>query len=215
MTKPNPLAPLERIIALIGGLMLFGLLVVVPAGLLGSGSAVWGLSASAVCVTAPSGALASESGGPQNLTGAHVRTLESGVHANATAFDLCTFAPSTRQRLLSTMGSLPEFLFAFGFVVITWRLTRRVRRRGLFMPEVARTLGRLAVYLFVGEFVVAGIQGLATQRLVSTMVTEHTDYIGSYYDLSWAVIIAAFGLQAMSRVMAMTVPMREEIDATV
>ena len=28
-------------------------------------------------------------------------------------------------------------------------------------------------------------------------------------------ILAAFGLQAMSRVMAMTVPMREEIDATV
>jgi hypothetical protein len=32
---------------------------------------------------------------------------------------------------------------------------------------------------------------------------------------SWTVIVAAFGLQAMARVMAMTVPMREEIDATV
>jgi hypothetical protein len=213
--KPNPLAPIERIIALIGGLMLFALVLVIPASLLGSGSGVWGFGASAICVEAPSGALASQSGGPQNITGAHIRTLESGVDASPTAFDLCTFDPSTGQRLLSALGSLPDFLFALGFVVITWRLTRRIRRRGLFMPEVARTLGRLAVYLFVGEFVVAGVQGLATQRLVATMVTEHTNYIGGYYDLSWAVIIAAFGLQTMSRVMAMTVPMREEIDATV
>jgi hypothetical protein len=215
MTDRNPLAPLERIIALIGGLMLLGLLVVVPASLVGSESGIWGLGRSDVCVTAPSGALVSQSGGRQNLTGAHVRTAESGVDARASEFELCTFDPSTRQQLLSTLSTLPEFLFAFGFVVITWRLTRRVRRRGLFMPEVARTLGRLAVYLFVGEFAVVGLQGLATQRLVSTMVTEHTNYLGGYYNLSWAVIIAAFGLQAMSRVMAMAVPMREEIDATV
>lgn len=211
MKDPNPLAPLERIITLIGGLMILAILLTVPAGLFGNGS-LWGFGDSVVCVEAPYGAVVSGSG---DVSGSHVRTLQSGVHAGPSGFNLCTSDPTAWQRLLSTLEDLPTFLFALGFVLITWRLTRRVRRRGLFMPEVARTVGRLGIYLFVGEFVVTGIQGLATQQLVSTMLTEHSNYIGGYYDLSWAVIIAAFGLQAMSRVMAMTVPMREEIDATI
>lgn len=212
MIARNPLAPLERIIALIGGLMLVTL-VVVPLSLLSDGSA-WGFGQDVICADAPIGVFPSADGG-DNVTGAHVRTLEPGVHANPSGFNLCTLDPSLGQRTLSTLTDLPTFLFALGFVVITWRLTRRVRRRGLFMPEVASTVGRLAVYLFVGEFAVAAIQGLAAQRLVNTMLTEHDNYIGGYYHLSWAVIIAAFGLQAMSRVMAATVPMREELDATV
>jgi len=208
----NPLAPLERIIALIGGLMLV-VLVFVTLSLVTDGSA-WGFGEPVICADAPIGVFAPGSGA-DNVTGAHVRTLETGVHANPSGFSLCTFDPSLWQRTLSTFVDLPTFLFALGFVVITWRLTRRVRRRGLFMPEVASTLGRLAVYLFVGEFVVAAIQGLAAQHLVNTMLTEHSNYIGGYYHLSWAVIIAAFGLQAMSRVMAAAVPMREELDATV
>lgn len=213
MTDRNPLAPLERMIALVGGLMLLALLGSF-ASILTNGSA-WGFGHTVICADAPIGVFAPTHGGAHNVTGAHVRTLESGVDASPTGFNLCTQEPSLGQRTLSTLVDLPTFLFALGFVVITWRLTRRVRRRGLFMPEVASTVGRLAVYLFVGEFVVAAIQGLAAQHLVNTMLTEHDDYIGGYYHLSWAVIIAAFGLQAMSRVMAATVPMREELDATV
>lgn len=214
MKDPNPLAPLERIIALIGGLMIFFLLAVVSTSLTGSGS-VFGFGGQYVCVEAPLGAVSSHGGGGDGIGRTHLTNLATGVTANPSSFSLCTSEPSVRQRVLATLVDLPAFLLTLGFVVITWRLTRRVRRRGLFMPEVAATIARLGVFLFIGEFVVAFIQGLAMQRLVSTMVTEHTPYIGGYYQLSWTVIIAAFGLQAMGRVMAMTVPMREEIDATV
>jgi Protein of unknown function (DUF2975) len=212
MIVRNPLAPLERIIALIGGFMLLAL-VSLPLNVMSDGSA-WGFGQRFICVDAPIGVFTSGSGA-HNVTAAHVRTLETGVDAAPSGFELCTRDPNLGQQTLSTLIDLPTFLFALGFVVITWRLTRRVRRRGLFMPEVASSLGRLSIYLFVGEFGVAAIQGLAAQGLVSTMLTEHDTYIGGYYHLSWAVIIAAFGLQAMSRVMAATVPMREELDATV
>jgi Protein of unknown function (DUF2975) len=217
MKDKNPLAALELFISFLGGLMILFLVVVVPASLLGSGS-VFGFGESIVCVDAPYGAVASHGQRGDGITGAHVANLAADVHANPSQFDLCALEPSTGQRVLATLMDLPQFLFGLGFLVITWRLTRRARRRGLFMPEVAKTIGRLGVYLFVGEFVVTLAQAFATQHLVYSLLTGPG---GGYFwvyalgHFSWAVIIAAFGLQAMGRVMAMTVPMREEIDATV
>jgi hypothetical protein len=53
---------------------------------------------------------------------------------------------------------------------------------------------------------------------VSSMLTSDQNshvLAYAYGNISWTVIIAAFGLQAMGRVMAQTVPMQAEIDATV
>lgn len=216
MTDRNPLAPLERILAVIGVPMILVLLVIVPASLLGSGDQVFGFGGSVVCVDAPYDALLSDTG--HGVSNVHVRDVAPGVHANPSQFDLCANEPSTRQRMLSTLIELPQFLFGLGFVVIAWRLTRRVRKRGLFLPEVAAAIGRLSVFLFFGDFAVAITQALAHQALVSTMVTgsHRNDSLGLMYAaFSWVVLIAAFGLQAMSRVMALTVPMQDEIDATV
>ncbi|MFZ2014956.1 MAG: DUF2975 domain-containing protein [Nocardioides sp.] len=216
MNVKNPLAALELVVSAAGVLMIVGLVAMAFGTLTGSGSGV-GLGDSIVCVDAPYGALASHSGGG-GVGGAHVTDLATEVHANPSEISLCRLEPSTRQRVLATLVNISEFLFALGFLVLTWRLIRNTRRRGLFVPEVAAALGRLSVYLFFGEFAVTFIQALATQQLVSSMLTNSRDsYFGVYAlsHFSWVVIIAAFGLQAMGRVMAMTVPMREEIDATV
>jgi Protein of unknown function (DUF2975) len=213
VTNQNPLAPLERIIALIGGLIVLGLLLLVPATLLGSGS-LFGYGDSVVCVDTPLGGLDSHHG--TGVRAVHVRGLAPGISANATRANLCDNDPSARQRLLLTLTELPQFLFLLGFIATAWRLTRRVRQRGLFMPEVATTLARLGVYLFFGEFVVMAVEAVAAARLVSSMVATTRDSSWAYHlHFSGAVIIAAFGLQAMSRVMRVAVPMREEIDATV
>lgn len=215
MTIKNPLAALEVVISAAGVLMILALVTMAFTTVTGSGSGV-GLADPVVCVDAPYGSLVSNTGG--GVSGAHVAHLATSVRAHASEFHVCSLDPSTEQRLLATVTNLTEFVFGLGFVALTWRLLRRSRRRGLFVHDVADGLGRLSVYLFVGEFAVALIQGFATQRLVSSMltVTPHS-YVGGYAleHFSWGVIIAAFGLQAMSRVMSMTVPMREEIDATV
>lgn len=215
MKVKNPLAALEVVITAAGVMMVTGLAAMVFAVLTGGGSE-FGLGDSLVCVDAPYGALVSPSGG--GVSGSHVTHLATGVRANPSELRLCSHDPSTGQRLLAALVNFAEFLFALGFVAITWRLTRKTRRHGLFVPEVAVALGRLGVYLFVGEFAVTFVQALATQRLVASMLAgPHDSYFGVYAlsHFSWAVIIAAFGLQAMSRVMTMTVPMREELDATI
>lgn len=217
MKARNPLAALELFISFIGVLMLLGLVASVSNSITGSGSA-FGFGDSVVCVDAPYGAVTSHGARSDGISGLHVAHLAPGVHANPSQFNLCSNEPSTGQRALATLVDLPQFLFWLGFLAITWRLTRRARRRGLFMPDVAVALGRLGAYLFIGEFAVSLTQAFATQGLVSTMVTGTGDdyfWVYALSHFSWAVIVAAFGLQAMGRVMALTVPMREEIDATV
>jgi hypothetical protein len=210
----NPLGKLELVIVALGCLVLLSLLVVVPTHL-GQGDSIFGLSGPEVCAEAPFSALVEPD--KATLNGGHVTDLARGVRAQASQFELCASSPTTRQRVLATLIDLPGLLFYGGFLFITWRLTRRGRLRGLFTLEVAAAVTRLSVYLFVGQFVVALAKALAAQHLVATMVTgpmTENSWL-RYAHLSWVVIIAAFGLQAMGRVMAATVPMQAEIDATV
>jgi TRAP-type C4-dicarboxylate transport system permease small subunit len=213
----NPLGKLELIISIFGGLMILFLLATIPSALMGDQS--WfGFGDDPVCIEVPRSAVANSHGPGDGVSGAHVKNLVDGIRAHADQFQLCDSTPSTGQRALATMTELPRFVFFLGFLWITWRLTRRARRRGLFRPDVAAAIARLGVFLFIGEFVVVFSQGFATQRLLDTMVSTPDHGFYEYYayaHFSWAVIFAAFGLQAMGRVMAMTVPMQAEIDATV
>jgi hypothetical protein len=213
MNSKNPLGKLEIVIATIGALMILGLLTTVPPALTGHGD-FFGFGSPEVCANVPSDALLSGNG--HGITQAHVKALADGTRAYATDYNLCATDPTLRQRALATLVDLSRYLFFLGFLFITWRLTRRSRRRGLFTADLATAVDRLSVYLFAGAFVVAFVRALATQKFVATMLVDpaNNDW-PRYIHLSWVTLIAAFGLQAMARVIAATVPMREEIDATV
>jgi hypothetical protein len=213
MRQKNPLRKLELVIATLGVVMLLGLLTTVPSTVSGRGD-FFGFGTPEVCANVPSEALLNANG--HGIREAHVTELAQGIRAHASDFDLCTTHPTLRQRVLATLVDLSRYLFFLGFLFITWRLARRGTRRGLFTSDVATAVDRLSVYLFAGAFVVAFVRAFATQKLVATMLVdpEHNDWM-RYIHLSWVVIIAAFGLQAMGRVIAATVPMKAEIDATV
>jgi hypothetical protein len=213
MNQKNPLAKLELVITVIGALVILGLLTTLPSALGGRGD-FFGFGTPVVCANVPSQALLNANG--HGIRGAHVAGLAQGIRVHASDFDLCTNNPTLRQRALATTVDLSRYLFFLGFLFITWRLTRRGRHRGVFTSDIATAVDRLSVYLFVGAFVVAFIRALATQKLVATMLVDpaYNDWL-RYTHLSWVLIVVAFGLQAMSRVMAMTVPMREEIETTV
>jgi hypothetical protein len=213
VTEKNPLRKLEIVISVLGAVMILGLLMTVSSALVDDGE-FYGFGSPEVCTGVPSEALVDGTG--HGITGAHVKELTEGSRAHASEFTLCTDTPTLRQRAWSTLVDLSRYLFFLGFLFITWRLTRRGRRRGLFTSDVAKAVDRLSVYLFVGAFVVAFVRAWATHQLVATMVTDQAqnEWL-RYAHLSWVIIIAAFGLQAMARVMAATVPMKAEIDATV
>lgn len=209
----NPLRKLETIFAVLGILTLLGLVVSTSEALSGEGE-LFGFGAPWVCAGVPSDALADSHG--HGVVGGRVKELADGARAHASEFDVCVTDPTFRQRSLASLVDLSRYLFFLGFLFMTWRLTRQGRRRGLFTSDLARAVDRLSVYLFFGAFVVMLVRALATQKLVATMLVDpaNNDWL-RYAHLSWVVIIAAFGLQAMSRVIAATVPMREELDATV
>ena len=212
----NALAPIEFIVSVAGGLVLF--LLALSAALIGFGgsdSSFLTIGDPDVCVVASSSAVAITS---QGMNGAHVAGLEPGVRSYPETVNICQSHPSTRQRTLSFLSVAPAFVYSMGFLFFTWLLIRHTRRRGFFVADTALGIGRLGLYVLFGELAVAVIHATASGALLATMgaTTGATLTIGlRFFHVSWAILFAGFGLLTIGRVMAQTVPMREELDATI
>lgn len=217
MKKPsveNTLAPLELVLSVAGALTALALVAAVPLLIFGSGSFL-GIGADDACVDAPQSAVGWVSGaGGRNE--AHVVAAHHDISTTAAQIRLCDFAPSTSQHVWSVVATAPDFLYALGFLVLAWRLTRTARRRGLFSPHLALGVGRLGLYVLLGAFATSLIRMWGSSRLLATMV-DHTGFnaVLSFFHLSWAILFAGFGLLTVGRVMAVSVRMQREIDATV
>ena len=212
-TTTNALAPIEFILSVAITLMVFFNAIGLPLALLGHGS-YFGMGERVVCLTAPQSAvgLIPSRGGinEQHLDVGH------GVSTVAANYTLCDSSPSSWQHLWSALATAPTFFYALGFLSLAWLLTRTARRRGLFSPHVALGVGRLGLYVLLGAILVALVQAWASQRLLATLREGSTmwDSLG-FLHLSWAVLFAGFGLLTVGRVMAQSVRMQREIDATV
>jgi hypothetical protein len=91
------------------------------------------------------------------------------------------------------------------------------RRMGLFSPDVALGVLRLGLFVVVGAVVVSCLRTYAEWRVLSTMVegVTPTNAMFGFFHLSWSTLIGGFGLLTVGRVMAQSVRMQREIDATV
>jgi len=213
----NALAPLEFILrvtiglvalAALGWLSYFGL----------SGSSVLH-GGESVCVTAPVRAMTGTSTG-QHLDGVHAlgsgNMLRNGAHATATSVELCDDTPSGRQRAWSLVSDASPLCYTAGFLCLAWRLTRSARRRGLFSPHLALSIGHLGLYVLLGALVAGLLRAWADDHLMLSMAaTHHTQTWLFFFHYSWAVLFAGFGLLTVGRVMAQSVRMQREIDTTV
>jgi len=211
----NALAPLEFILGVAGTLMVLFLGVLGIALLFGDHVSYFGLGDPTVCVTARDNALGGYEAHGNNA--AHVVGLHDGISAMPRQVELCTFHASTTQHVWSFVALFPTFLFAAVFVGYTWWLTRLARRRGLFSPDVALGVLRLGLVVLVGAIVVSCLRSYAEWRVLSTMADEvsRTNALLGFFRLSWSTLIGGFGLLTVGRVMAQSVRMQREIDATV
>jgi hypothetical protein len=210
-TTKNALAPIEFILSIVGALMLLPVVFAPPLIIFGSASFL-GVGDSAVCVSAPIDALELSHGGQMNVhAGQHGRVNISATHA-----ELCDESPTPTQRLWSVVANLPDYLYALGFVASTWLLIRTARRRGLFSPHVALGVGRLGIYVLVGALAVSLLRLWGEERVFLSMVgPKGSGLYWYFFHLSWSTLIAGFGLLTVGRVMAQSVRMQREIDATV
>ncbi len=210
----NALAPLEFIVSVAGSLMLFFLVLSVPLIVFGSGSFL-GVGEREVCLVVPSSAVHLDING---TNGARVEGLAPGGTSYPETVSVCQQQPSTRQRSLSVLVSAPDYLYSLGFVFLTWRLIRLARRRGFFVPDTALGVGRLGLYLLFGALIVAVVQAVASSTLLTTLAdpmnSAQTNWM-RFFHLSWAILFAGFGLLTIGRVMAQSVRLQREVDATV
>ena len=87
---------------------------------------------------------------------------------------------------------------------------------GLFSPHVALGIGRLGLYVLLGALAVTLVEMWASYRVVATMVDGvNASHALAFFHLSWAILFAGFGLLTFGRVMAQSVDMQRELDATV
>jgi hypothetical protein len=210
-TAKNALAPIEFILGIAGTLLLIGLMGSV-AGSAFDGESFLGIGEVEVCVSAPVAALDLHSGGQIKVHGGQ----HEDVRVRATHVELCDSSPSTTQRFWSAVASLPDFLYALGFVGSAWKLTRTARRRGLFSPHVALGVGHLGLYVLIGAVAVCLMQLWGNERLFLTMAEPRRSGLWFwFFHLSWTLLFAGFGLVTIGRVMAQSVRMQRDIDATV
>jgi hypothetical protein len=209
----NALAPLEFILRVAIALMVFFNLLAIPLALSGHGS-YFDLGEPSVCVHTPQSAVR-EISGHGGINSEHL-DVRPGVSTVAANYTVCDNSPSPWQHLCSALTMAPTFFFALGFLTLAWGLTRTVRRRGLFSPHVALGVGRLGLYVLLGAITVSLVQAWAGSRLLATMRDEVSVWDSlTFVHLSWAVLFAGFGLLTVGRVMAQSVRMQREIDATV
>lgn len=212
----NALAPLEFILSVAITLMLVFNALAIPFLVLGDGSTSFlGIGGPSVCVIAPQSSVGAITG--VGINDAHVVGAKPGVSTVAHTISLCDNSPSTAQHAWSTLAVAPDFLYALGFLVIAWYLTRTARRRGLFSPHLALGVGRLGLYVLLGALFAGLLQMWADWHLVRSMDRGSDDISAAlgFFHLSWAVLFAGFGLLTVGRVLAQSVRMQREIDATV
>jgi hypothetical protein len=210
----NALAPLEFILSVAGALMAAILLIGLPFVVFGSGS-MFGIGDPTVCVDAPQGALGGIRGG-SGINEAHVMGTKQGVSTVPSRINVCDSTPSSSQHAWSALATAPTFFYALGFLVLAWRLVRKARRHGLFSPDVALGVGRLGLYVLLGALAVATLETWGSYRALSTLIVGlGPNDAWAFFHLSWAILFAGFGLLTIGRVMAQTVPMRAELDATI
>lgn len=158
----------------------------------------------------------SSNSGP--IGGTSVRGLKPGVTLGAPrTFTICAAHLSGTDRALFSMPVSIDLLWSLGFLWLTLRVIRRARRRGLFTHDVARATTHLGWYILGGWAIDNLTGGVLRAIATSHLVTGYslTSGIPGNMSWSWPIVIGGFGVISIGRVMQRTVPMREEIEATV
>ena len=200
--------PFERVVVFLGGLLLVGLVLQVGQ-FLGGQTSFFGFGAPEVCVTVdPWSSETFPGNGHVRVTG-----VDDGVRASVQTVDICRSSPTTEEQILSSIGEGAGGLFGAGVLLLLWRALRQARREGVFVAAFAHRVSGLGLYVLLGMAVVYAARSWDEWKLLKSMIPG--DSVQAAWHFSFTPLLIGLGLITVGRLMATTVPMREELDATV
>lgn len=147
-----------------------------------------------------------------------VANLHHGVRVGVPEhFRLCQPGMSETTKALFGMPRVVEILWVVGFLVFVIYLRRMARKHGLFTSSVAKSATQMGWYLVAGSLVCTLVHAVCFAAGISHLVTGYSVASGimGNVSVSWAAIIGGVAAISVGRVMRQTIPMREEIEATV
>jgi hypothetical protein len=201
--------PLERVILFLGGLWILGVVLQICAFLFGQGS-LPGLGAPAVCTTVSPW---SSETFPVSNHNIRVVGLADGAHASVSTVNVCQSDPTRWEQILFTIHEWVPALFAAGLLFLLWRLLRHARLEGVFVRSFARRVTGLGVYVLLGGLAVSVLQSWSAWEIQKALIPGGSPQGAWTY--SFIALLVGLGLVTVGRLMRYTVPMREELDATV
>ncbi|MEL4357337.1 MULTISPECIES: hypothetical protein [unclassified Luteococcus] len=213
--RRDPLGPIDLITWLALALLFALVAFMVSSAFLGWHPSVGNWGNSHPCLEVPQAGLwiGGSGGGTDG-----VQNLRPGVtQGYPNRFRLCQEAMSTTDRTLSSVPVLLDLLWTIGFLLLTRRMIKRARRGGLFTSQLASALQGLGWYVLAGWVGLQAIGATCTVLVTSHLVTEFSPAAAwpAHWHWSWATMIGGFGLLTIARVIRESIPLREEVDATV
>ena len=210
-TAADPLRPVELVVRLAALLMIgYAAYRVLLPFLFGHGHiGVWGHTDG--CIDAPRG-------GMPTSVAVGGSTPTPGLEVTATdQLRLCPTSIGLLDGLLVWLPGLLWFGWAAGFVAVVLHAIRRARTGGLFTSSLAEALSRLGRWVLLGWAVLTVVAAAMRSLAVSHLVAGYDLPRGfwAHLDWSWPIVIGGCGLLTIGRILRQTVPMREELEATV
>lgn len=217
--RRDPLGPIDTITWLALVLLSTGFAFIALSPLLGMHPSVGNLGNSHPCITAPQAGLTIGSYGEETTPTVNtVFNLRPGVEVGMPeTFRLCQESMSATDRLLSSLPVVLDLAWTIGFLWLTRRMIKSARVGGLFTHTLAAALRRLGWYVLAGWAVVQSVGATCMVLVTSHLVTDFIPWGAwpAHWHWSWATVIGGFGLLTIDRVIRETIPLREEVDATV
>ena len=146
-------------------------------------------------------------------SGEGVVGLRAGVTDTVLSVGVCKARASATEEALARVPFVAPVLLFLGFCALVLRISGAARHQGLFSSSVARRISWLGWFLLVGSTVMWLGETAAKTALLRQWVDDYDGSALAHFDVS--VMIAGFATLAVGRVMERTVPMQEELDATV
>jgi hypothetical protein len=168
----------------------------------------WGGTSACVTDNLTSGSLSDTHPGFQSRAGALVDVIPR----------YCAGHPSSYQRLLDVLSTLPSYVLLVGSLLLLHRLLRGAARDGVYTVRTASRLRLLGWWLLLGSLVVEFTKANAQAALLATLAKEATLSPGTWlgtWESPYMAVFTALGLLTFARIVGAGVTMREDLEGTV